>query len=92
MRRPPPSVTSKIESVAKIDAGRLYAELRQAAHPSRRRHPAEHTLQTTALVDEAFVKLAQAGTILSRETALRDWRFARAWLKSEMNGSESYQK
>ena len=26
---------------------------------------------------------------ISRETALRDWRFARAWLKSEMNGAES---
>jgi RNA polymerase sigma factor (TIGR02999 family) len=25
---------------------------------------------------------------ISRETALRDWRFARAWLKSEMNGAE----
>ena len=24
---------------------------------------------------------------ISRETALRDWRFARAWLKSEMDGA-----
>jgi RNA polymerase sigma-70 factor, ECF subfamily len=160
----------------------LYAELRQAAHRSRRRQSAEHTLQTTGLVNEAFVKLAQAGNLtvhdrahflalcaqvmrrilvdaararfsgkrgggawrvqfdenfhggeltagdiarlddaltalgrvdprkskaielrffgglsveetaealdISRETALRDWRFARAWLKSEMNGAE----
>jgi len=164
----------------------LYAELRQAAHRSRRRQPAEHTLQTSALVNEAFVKLAQAGPItardrahflalcaqvmrrilvdaararlsgkrgggawcvqfdenfhggeltpgdiarlddalnalnrvdprkskaielrffgglsveetaealgISRETALRDWRFARAWLKSEMNGAESHER
>lgn len=160
----------------------LYAELRQAAHRSRRRQGAGQTLQTTALVNEAFVKLAQAAEIaardrahflalcaqvmrrilvdaararlstkrgggawrvqlnenvhaaeltpgevarlddalttlarvdprkskaiemrffgglsveetaqvlgVSRETALRDWRFARAWLKSEMNGVE----
>jgi RNA polymerase sigma-70 factor, ECF subfamily len=164
----------------------LYAELRQAAHRSRRRQTAEHTLQTTALVNEVFVKLAQAGNIaardrahflalcaqlmrrilvdaararlaekrgggagrvqfdenfhvgeltpgdiarlddalkalervdprkskaielrffgglsveetaealgISRETALRDWRFARAWLKSEMNGAESHER
>jgi RNA polymerase sigma-70 factor, ECF subfamily len=164
----------------------LCAELRQAAHRSRRRQTAEHTLQTTALVNEVFVKLAQAGNIaacdrahflalcaqvmrrilvdrararlsgkrgggtwrvqfdenlhggeltpgdiaqlddalnalgrvdprkskaielrffgglsveetaealgISRETALRDWRLARAWLKSEMNGSESHER
>ena len=161
----------------------LYAELRQAAHRSRRRQIAGQTLQTTALVNEVFVKLAQAADVtardrahflalcaqvmrrilvdaarsrlsakrgggawcvqfdenfhigeltsadvarlddaltklahvdprkskaielrffgglsaeetaevldISRETALRDWRFARAWLKSEMNGAES---
>lgn len=160
----------------------LYSELRQAAHRSRRRLGAGQTLRTTALVNEAFLKLAQAGQIaprdrahflaicaqlmrrilvdaararlsakrgsgawcvqldenfhpaelmpgdiarlddalnalarvdprkskaielrffgglsveetaqalgISRETALRDWRFARAWLKSEMNGVE----
>ena len=26
---------------------------------------------------------------ISRETALRDWRFARAWLKREMNRSDT---
>jgi RNA polymerase sigma-70 factor, ECF subfamily len=160
----------------------LYTELRQAAHRSRRRQVAGQTLQTTALVNEVFVKLAQAAGVtardrahflalcaqvmrrilvdaarsrlsakrggggwcvqfdenfhvgeltpadmarlddaldtlarvdprkskaielrffgglsveetaevlgISRETALRDWRFARAWLKSEMNGTE----
>jgi RNA polymerase sigma-70 factor, ECF subfamily len=160
----------------------LYTELRQAAHRSRGRQIAGQTLQTTALVNEVFVKLAQAAGVtardrahflalcaqvmrrilvdaarsrlsakrggggwcvqfdenfhvgeltpadmarlddaldtlarvdprkskaielrffgglsveetaevlgISRETALRDWRFARAWLKSEMNGTE----
>jgi RNA polymerase sigma-70 factor, ECF subfamily len=47
----------------------LYAELRQAAHRSRRRQTAEHTLQTTALVNEVFVKLAQAGNIAARDRA-----------------------
>jgi RNA polymerase sigma factor (TIGR02999 family) len=160
----------------------VYAELRQAAHRSRRRQAAGRTLQTTGLVNEVFLKLAQAADVtardrahflalcaqvmrrilvdaargrlsakrgggmwcvqfdenfhtgeltpgdiarlddalnalaqvdprkskaielrffgglsveetaealgISRETALRDWRFARAWLKSEMNGAE----
>jgi RNA polymerase sigma-70 factor (ECF subfamily) len=164
----------------------LYAELRQTAHRSRRRQAGGHTLQTTALVNEVFVKLAQAGGMaprdrahflalcaqvmrrilvdaararlsgkrggvawrvqfdenfhggeltpgdiarlddaisalarvdprkskaielrffgglsveetaealgISRGTALRDWRFARAWLKSEMNGAESHER
>jgi RNA polymerase sigma factor (TIGR02999 family) len=159
----------------------VYAELRQAAHRSRRRQAAGQTLQTTGLVNEVFLKLAQAADVtardrahflalcaqvmrrilvdaartrlsvkrgggrwgvqfdenfhtgelspgdvarlddalnalaqvdprkskaielrffgglsveetaealgISRETALRDWRFARAWLKSEMNGA-----
>jgi RNA polymerase sigma factor (TIGR02999 family) len=160
----------------------VYSELRQAAHRSRRRQAAGQTLQTTGLVNEVFLKLAQAADVtardrahflalcaqvmrrilvdaargrlsakrgggmwcvqfdenfhageltpgdiarlddalnalaqvdprkskaielrffgglsveqtaealgISRETALRDWRFARAWLKSEMNGAE----
>jgi RNA polymerase sigma factor (sigma-70 family) len=27
---------------------------------------------------------------ISRETALRDWRFARAWLKTEMSGPPTH--
>ncbi len=159
----------------------LYPELRRMAHKAMRRQAGEHTLQTTALINEAFVKLAQAADVqcrdrshflavcaqvmrrilvdsararvsakrgggawrvqfdedihlgeltpaglvrlddaltvlaqidarkskaielrffgglsvdetaevlgISRETALRDWRFARAWLKSEMDGA-----
>jgi RNA polymerase sigma-70 factor (ECF subfamily) len=164
----------------------LFGELRQAAHRSRRRQNAGHTLQTTALVNEVYVKLAQAADVtardrahflalcahvmrcilvdaararlsgkrgggagrvqfdenfhggeltpgeiarlddaletlarvdprkskaiemrffgglsvddtaealgISRETALRDWRFARAWLKSEMNDAEFHER
>jgi RNA polymerase sigma-70 factor, ECF subfamily len=160
----------------------LYSELRQTARWFRRRRGAGQTLQTTVLVNEVFLRLAQAADVtardrahflalcaqvmrrilvdaartrlsakrgggraclqfdenlhvgeltpgditrlddalnalaqvdprkskaielrffgglsveetaealgISRETALRDWRFARAWLKSEMNGAE----
>jgi RNA polymerase sigma factor (TIGR02999 family) len=158
----------------------VYDELRRVAHRAMRRQGGRHTLQTTALVNEAFLKLAQATDVpcrdrshfialcaqlmrrilvdsartrisakrggrawrvqfdegihlgeltpadlvrlddaltvleridprkskaielrffgglsvdeaaealgISRETALRDWRFARAWLRSEMTG------
>ena len=47
----------------------LYAELRQAAHRSRRRQIAGHTLQTTALVNEVFLKLAQAADVTARDRA-----------------------
>src|SRR5690348_1582073 len=36
----------------------LYTELHKIAHGALRRRPAEHTLQTTALVNEAFLKFA----------------------------------
>ena len=161
----------------------VYLELRRMAHRAMRRQAGEHTLQTTALVNEAFLKLAQAADVaccdrshflalcaqlmrrilvdsararisakrgggawrvqfnedihlgeltpaelvrlddalaslaqrdarkskgielrffgglsvnqtaellgISRETALRDWRFARAWLRSELSGAVS---
>ena len=37
----------------------VYAELRRLAHQRLRRERADHTLQTTALVHEAYVRLAQ---------------------------------
>lgn len=160
----------------------VYLELRRVAHRAMRHQAGEHTLQTTALINEAFLKLAQAADVpcrdrahflaicaqvmrrilvdsararisakrgggswrvqfdeevhaelrpgdlvrlddaltllaqvdarksraielrffgglsveetaealgISRETALRDWRFARAWLRSEMSGAAS---
>src|SRR5690349_14458253 len=36
----------------------LYDELHRIAHGALRRRPGEHTLQTTALLNEAFLKLA----------------------------------
>ena len=160
----------------------VYGELRRVAHRAMRRQGSEHTLQTTALINEAFLKLAQVSDLacrdrchflalcaqlmrrilvdsararlsakrgggvwriqfdedihlctltptdlvrlddaltvlaqfderkskaielrffgglsvdqaaealgISRETALRDWRFARAWLRREMTGAE----
>src|SRR4029077_3767217 len=37
----------------------VYAELRRLAHQRLRRERADHTLQTTALVHEAYMRLAQ---------------------------------
>ena len=37
--------------------GRLYKELRQVAHGYMRRERADHTLQATALVNEAYLRL-----------------------------------
>jgi len=45
----------------------VYAELRKAAHRSRRRQAAGQTLQTTGLVNEVFLKLAQAADVTARE-------------------------
>jgi RNA polymerase sigma factor (TIGR02999 family) len=161
----------------------VYTEIHRIAHRAMRRQVAGHTLQTTALINEAFLKLAQAADVpcrdrahflaicaqvmrrilidaargrvsakrgggawrvqfdediylggltpqdlvrlddaltvlaqvdarkskaielrffggltvdetaealgISRETALRDWRFARAWLRNEMSGAGS---
>lgn len=39
----------------------LYEELRVIAHAMRRRHGADHSLNTTALVHEAYVKLMNSG-------------------------------
>jgi RNA polymerase sigma-70 factor (ECF subfamily) len=47
--------------------GVLYSQLHQAAHRCMRRHEGAQTLQTTALVNEAFLKLAQAGEITSHD-------------------------
>jgi RNA polymerase sigma-70 factor, ECF subfamily len=47
----------------------VYAELRHAAHRSRRRQAAGQTLQTTGLVKEVFLKLAQAADVSARDRA-----------------------
>lgn len=47
--------------------GILYSQLHRAAHRCMRRHEGAQTLQTTALVNEAFLKLAQAGEITSHD-------------------------
>jgi RNA polymerase sigma factor (TIGR02999 family) len=41
----------------------LYAELRRIAHAHRRRQGHQATLSTTALVNEAYLKLRQAGRV-----------------------------
>lgn len=69
-------ITQLLRSVAAGDAGafdRLYElaydELRQIARRQRWRHPAGGTLQTTALVHEAYVKLFDASTLDPQDRA-----------------------
>jgi RNA polymerase sigma-70 factor, ECF subfamily len=47
----------------------VYAELRRVAHGAMRRQAGEHTLQTTALINEAFLKLAPAVDVPCRDRA-----------------------
>lgn len=44
----------------------LYAELRSLAHGMMRRERSEHTLQTTALVHEAWIRLGPGGGFENR--------------------------
>jgi RNA polymerase sigma factor (TIGR02999 family) len=41
----------------------VHAELRRIARRRMRREPVDHTLQVTALVNECYVRLAQAGRV-----------------------------
>ena len=45
------------------------AELHRLAHRHMRREPAEHTLQTTALVNEAYLRLIDASQVAWRDRA-----------------------
>jgi hypothetical protein len=63
-----------------------------------RRHEGVQTLPTTALVNEAFLKLARAGEITSHNrihflalsAQVAGWRFARAWFRTEMAGAKHH--
>ena len=59
----------------------VYAELREIAHHRQRQMGRGGTLNTTALVREAYLKLAR----LSVPTVKRDWSRARGWLVLEMD-------
>src|SRR5687767_6691224 len=63
--RAPPEVTRLLEAWGQGDHTALekvtrlvYEELRQIAHRYMRRQRPDHTLQTTALVNEAYLRLA----------------------------------
>jgi RNA polymerase sigma factor (TIGR02999 family) len=45
----------------------LYTELRRTAHAHRRRHGMHETMSTTALVNEAYLRLRQAGRVASQD-------------------------
>jgi len=45
----------------------LYADLRRMAHAHRRRHGRHDTLSTTALVNEVYLRLRQAGRLATED-------------------------
>jgi hypothetical protein len=61
----------------------VYDQLRQLAHHQRRRGPQARSLDTTALVHEACVKLAD----VSLRTVQRGFLRARTWLRAELQGA-----
>ena len=78
----------------------VYEELHRLAHHYIRRERMGHTLQTTALVNEAYVRLVNQNAVdwlnnkeasevlgVSEATIERDWRFAKAWLYRELQVS-----
>lgn len=73
MTEPSPDVTRMLHVLAEGDMGRdraaeelyaaVYAELRRIAGALMRRERAEHTLQPTALVHEAYLRLVEPGQV-----------------------------
>jgi RNA polymerase sigma-70 factor, ECF subfamily len=45
----------------------IYAELKAMAHAQRRRWEGDYTLNTTALLHEAYLKLSRAGSVAARD-------------------------
>lgn len=45
----------------------IYAELKAMAHAQRRRWEGDYTLNTTALLHEAYLKLSNAGSVAARD-------------------------
>src|SRR5437762_3580177 len=78
----------------------VYQELRRLAHGYLKRERKGHTLQTTALINEAYLRLVElryfgglnnegiSGVLkISENTVTRDWNMARAWLYQELSES-----
>ncbi len=72
----PQEVTQLLQAWCRGDQGALdrliplvYDELHRLAHHYMRREPAGHVLQTTALVNEAYVRLVDAGGVEWRNRA-----------------------
>jgi len=73
----------------------VYNDLRQIAKRYVSRQNPGHTLQTTELINEAFLKLRYFGGLSVEETAevlkvsaitvMRDWSMAKAWLHRELS-------
>jgi RNA polymerase sigma factor (TIGR02999 family) len=73
---PPGEVTRLLEAAEAGDSGALdrlvplvYEDLRRVAHRQLDREGGGHTLQTTALIHEAYLKLAGAGTVSATSRA-----------------------
>lgn len=70
----------------------VYEELRRLAHHFMKGQRLDHTLQTTALVDEAYLRLADQTNPSWHNrahfvTVRRNWEFAKVWLYTELRGT-----
>src|SRR5215831_6465902 len=74
----------------------VYDEVRSAARRYMARHRPDHTLQPTALVNEAYLRLVNLRKVKlagpshlrqadAAETVERDWRLAKVWLLHELS-------
>ena len=69
----------------------VYTEPQQLAHGRLLAHPLEHSLQIELrFFGGLSVEETAESLSVSRDTALRDWRMARAWLKSELSKAAPY--
>lgn len=59
MAKSPPDAARTLDRVFEI----LYEDLRRRAHMERRRWQSQYTLTTTALINEAYLKLARSGWV-----------------------------
>ena len=87
-------VTRILQSISKGDSTAaeellpiVYDELRRLASHQMAKESSGHTLQATALVHEAYLRLAGAG--VEDRTADRHWAYGRAWLHDRIQSQNS---
>ena len=68
------------ESASKRLLPLVYDELRKLARSRMANEPSDHTLQATALVHEAYLRLVGGQPVAVKN----EWNFAKVWLYTEL--------